>query len=158
MTHSSPELGYGMAWVLALASSSPVPCSTSLLHWEEPRACTFHFWLRRWMTCCLPTDLAALASLRDVALFPHQLQHVRAWGAFASPGLQPCKSVLGNGMWREGLLRKSAVHCARGALNSWFINHFLENQVQNPGLQIKVLHSGFTSIIFQICFRLVNLY
>jgi hypothetical protein len=50
------------------------------------------------MTCCPPTDLAALGSLRDVALFPHQPQCVRAKEAFASLGLQPCKSVPSNGM------------------------------------------------------------
>lgn len=101
-----PALDCGTPWALALASSYLCLTLVTGFTQREPGACTFHFWLKRWMTCCLPPDLAALGSLRAVALFPHQPQCVRAEGAFASLGLQPCKSVRCNGMWREGLPRE----------------------------------------------------
>lgn len=90
--------------------------------------------------------------------FPSPAPACQSLRSLCSLGLQPCKSVLCNGMWREWLLRERAGHCARGALNSWFINHFLENQVQKPGLQIKLFYLGFTNTIFKSVSGLVNLY
>lgn len=105
------------------------------------------------MTCCFPPDLAALASLRDVVLFPQQPQCVRAWGAFASLGLQPCKSVLRNGMWTEGLLREreqSAVpECTRLLI--------YKSLPRKPGAESRfanqVILFRIYQLDFQMCYR-----
>lgn len=77
--------------------------------------------------------VAVLASLWDVALFPHRHWHVRTRGAVASSGCC-CKPGLFNLMRRAGLPKESPGSLCQGCSQLLIYNTFLENQVQNPGL------------------------
>lgn len=105
------------------------------------------------MTCCLPPDLAALASLRDVVLFPQQPQYVRAWGAFASLGLQPCKSVLRNGMWTEGLLREREQSAVPGCTRLLIYKSLPRKPGAESRFANQVILFRIYQLDFQMCFR-----
>lgn len=58
--------------------------------------------------------VTVLASLWDVALFPHQHRNVRAGGALASSTLLPCKSGQCNPVRRAGLPREKVDSLCQG--------------------------------------------